>query len=151
MVMVDKELNFSVIKKTLNAQLFGVLATKGEEYPYATLIGFAMNDECNTLVFATIRDTRKFNNLYKNPKVSFLVDSSTNSNTDIKDAVAVTILGEAHEIKDNDYLKYQSILLRKHPYLREFIVAPNCALIAINIERFIMVNNLQNVIEISLS
>lgn len=149
--MYTKNQAFTKIKNILNSQLFGVIATKGEIYPYATLVGFTTNEDYSELIFATIRETRKYRNIDKKPGVSFLIDNRTNNTLDIQEAVALTILGNAREISDNEYKKYQSLLLGKHPYLKDFVLAPNCALIKVNIDRYVMVSNFQNVIELEMS
>lgn len=149
--MYTKEYAFEEIKELLNNQLFGVIATNGVKYPYSTLVGFAPNEDYRELIFATIRDTRKFKNIDKESSVSFLIDNRTNDTIDIQDAVALTMLGNAYEINSNEYKKCQSILLRKHPYLREFVLTPNCVLIKIIIDKYILVSKFQNVIELELS
>ena len=145
--MISKEKIFKEIKSLLNSQNFGVLATQGSEYPYCTLVGYAASTDCKEIIFATIRETRKYKNLKKSPKVSMLIDSQTNQVNDFQDAEALTLLGSAREIDidtDHDYLAFY---LKKHPYLKEFVTAPNCALVKINVSKYILVNNFQNVLE----
>lgn len=149
--MYTKSHAFPEIKRLLNSQLFGVIATNAENYPYTTLIGYAITEDYSELVFATIRETRKYKHIDKRSGVSFLIDNRTNNTMDIQDAIALTILGNAQEVNDNEYKHYQSLLLRKHPYFREFVMAPNCALIKVNIKKYIMVSNFQNVIELDVS
>lgn len=149
--MITKEKTFEKIKVVLNTQLFGVLATNGIDYPYCTMVGFASSEDYSEIIFATIRDTRKYKNLNKESRVSILIDTRTNNIIDIQDAVALTVLGNAFEINDDQYKEYQSLLLRKHPYLREFIVTPNCAIIKVIIDKYILVSKFQNVIELELS
>lgn len=149
--MFTKDQAFTQIRKILDSQLFGVIATNGSKYPYSTLVGFASRENYRELIFATIRETRKYRNIDKEPSVSFLIDNRTNNTIDIQDAMALTILGNAREVSDNEYKDYQLLLLRKHPYLREFIIAPNCALIKVVIDKYVLVSNFQNVIELELS
>jgi nitroimidazol reductase NimA-like FMN-containing flavoprotein (pyridoxamine 5'-phosphate oxidase superfamily) len=149
--MINKDQTLDKISKILNSQLFAVIATNGIQYPYCTLVGFATTEDYRELIFATIRETRKYENIDKESSVSLLIDSRTNHTIDIQEAIALTILGHAQEVNDNEYKKYQSLLLRKHPYLREFVIAPNCALIKVIIDKYIMVSNFQNVIELEIS
>jgi nitroimidazol reductase NimA-like FMN-containing flavoprotein (pyridoxamine 5'-phosphate oxidase superfamily) len=145
--MISKEKIFNQIQHLLNAQYFGVLATQGIEYPYCTLVGYAASPDYKEIIFATIRETRKYKNLKKTPNVSMLIDSQTNQVNDFKDTEALTVLGSAREVgtnSDNDYL---AIYLKKHPYLKEFVSEPNCALIKVNVSKYILVNNFQNVRE----
>jgi len=135
------------IRTLLQDQNCGVLATHGSEYPYATLVGYASSKDCREILFATIRDTRKFNNIIKEPNVSLLIDSRENQATDFKDALALTVLGRAREPDKASMHDCLALYLNKHPYLEEFINAPNCALISIAVARYILVDHFQNVME----
>ena len=135
------------IRSLLEGQNCGVLATQGSEYPYATLVGYASSQDCRELVFATIRDTRKFSNIQKKPNVSLLIDSRVNQATDFQDALALTVLGRAQEIDKTSENGFLALYLNKHPYLEEFINAPNCSLIRISVTQFILVDHFQNVME----
>ena len=142
----NKEL-LSQIRSLLDSQNYGVLATHGSEYPYATLVGYATSEDCRELIFATIRDTRKFNNIKKSPNVSLLIDSRVNQVDDFKDAKALTVLGSAEELDDTAKNDSMTLYLSKHPYLEEFATAPNCSLMRVTVARFILVDHFQNVME----
>ena len=129
----------------MNGQSLGVLATCGDPYPHSSLVGFAATEDLKHIVFATIRDTRKFKNIQKNANVSILIDSHTNQAADFKDAVALTVLGNATETLNTERESFLSIYLKKHPYLKEFVLTPNCALVKIAVHKYIVVSNFQNV------
>ena len=61
--MMSNEKVFEQIKSLLNSQRFGVLATQGSKYTYCTLVGYAPSEDCKEIIFATMRDTRKYKNL----------------------------------------------------------------------------------------
>ncbi|MBU1043097.1 MAG: pyridoxamine 5'-phosphate oxidase family protein [Candidatus Omnitrophica bacterium] len=147
--MKDKEAVFNQIKSLLNTQHFGVLATQSKEYPYCSLVGFAATEDCREIIFATIRDTHKYKNLKHSPKVSLLIDSQTNQANDISQAQALTVLGTAEEISSQSMADYLAIYLRKQPYLKEFVTAPNCALIKVRVIKYILVNDFKNILEYS--
>jgi len=147
MTMIKNQEILDQIRALLQGQNCGVLATHGSEYPYATLVGYATSDDCRELIFATIRDTRKFQNIKKTPNVSLLIDSRKNQVNDFQDAQALTVLGSAQELDGtlkNDYL---ALYLSKHPYLQEFVTAPNCSLIRVSVVKYILVDHFQNVME----
>jgi len=144
---VNKNTLINNIKKILETQQFGVLATQGSEYPYCSLIGFASTIDCKEIVFATIRNTRKFQNISHHPMISLLIDTQSNRANDIKDAYALTALGEATEVSKEGNSNYMQSFLSKLPYLEEFVTSPNCALLAIKVNRYILVSNFQNVFE----
>ena len=54
--MLSKENIFNQIQYLLNTQHFGVLATRGGEYPYCTLVGYATSPDYKEIIFATIRN-----------------------------------------------------------------------------------------------
>jgi nitroimidazol reductase NimA-like FMN-containing flavoprotein (pyridoxamine 5'-phosphate oxidase superfamily) len=83
---------FDRIKKILRSQLFGVIATQGLQYPYCTLVGFTSSDDCKEIIFATVRHSRKYQNIQRNSKVSLLVDNQKNTTADLQDAEALTVL-----------------------------------------------------------
>ncbi|MBU0570699.1 MAG: pyridoxamine 5'-phosphate oxidase family protein [Candidatus Omnitrophica bacterium] len=136
------------LKAVLSNQKLGVLATTGEIYPYTSLVGFAVSEDLKNIIFATIKDTRKYQNCKKHPNVSVLVNSAANSKDDFKDATAVTALGESEDLIGEERKKYKSIYLGKFPFLEDFIENPNCVLVSINVERYIVVTRFQEVKEI---
>ena len=146
---LDKNQALSSIRHLLNGQFLGVLATRGTKYPYSTLVGFAASDDLKTLFFATIRDTRKYENIQRHPQVSMLIDSRSNRAQDFKDAHALTVLGTARDEEGRDRRESESLYLRKHPYLSEFLQNPNCAFMRLEVHKYIMVSRFQQVIEVA--
>ena len=148
---MNKDEMFGVINNLLDSQHFGVLATRGEEFPYCSLIGFVKSDGAKELLFATIRSTRKYQNLKRHAPVSLLVNNQTNSINDFKDARALTVLGRAIEVDDAKKFQAQAEYLKRHPFLQDFVMDPNCALIKLEVAKYILVENFQNVLEYKMS
>ncbi|MDP8218328.1 MAG: pyridoxamine 5'-phosphate oxidase family protein [Candidatus Theseobacter exili] len=148
--MIAEEKLFNQIKTFLQVEHFAVLATQGEEYPYCSLVGYASTADCKEVLFATDRQTHKYENLVNNPKVSMLIDSQTNQENDFKDAQALTILGSAREVDIDEHPEYLTLYLKKHPALKEFVTSPDCALIKIVVDKYIMVTDFQDVQECSM-
>ncbi|MBU1087722.1 MAG: pyridoxamine 5'-phosphate oxidase family protein [Candidatus Omnitrophica bacterium] len=146
---MDKIEILNRIKMLLNTQHFAVLATQSSDYPYSSLVGFSQSENCEEIIFATIRDTHKYRNLQKFPNVSLLIDSQTNQANDFKQAQALTVLGKSKEINDQEKKEYLASYLKKQPYLKEFVTANNCALIKISVVKYILVNDFQNIYEYS--
>lgn len=138
------------IKEMLNSQRLGVLATYGSEYPYATIVGFAASDDLSYILFATFRDTRKYENIQINPRVSMLIDNRSNRVDDFNDAQALTILGTGEEAKEDEGHDLMSLYLRRNPNLREFVSDPNCAIIKVKVDKYILVSRFQNVMELDM-
>ncbi|HWR63595.1 MAG TPA: pyridoxamine 5'-phosphate oxidase family protein, partial [Candidatus Thermoplasmatota archaeon] len=111
-------------------QRFAVIATQASNEPYTSLVAFSSTEDLSYLIFATLRQTRKYENIRKNAKISMLIDNRENLSSDIKNAIAVTVVGNATEIIDNRQ-HFMDIHLEKHPYLKEFLQDANCALVGL--------------------
>jgi nitroimidazol reductase NimA-like FMN-containing flavoprotein (pyridoxamine 5'-phosphate oxidase superfamily) len=121
------------LKDVFAAQRFCVLATQGQGQPYGSLVAFAETDDLKQLVFATSRDTRKFSNLISEPRVALVIDSRSNSESDLKNAVAVTALGSVHEAAGDQRERLARVYLAKHPDLAEFIGSPEVAVCSVEV------------------
>ena len=148
--MNEKEIR-AHIQNLLDSQLLGVLSTQQNGQPYANLIAFANTDNLKTILFATTKPTRKYANLCGENRISLLIDSRSNQQTDFHEAAAVTIIGEAKETTDNERARYAPILIKRHPYLENFVNSPTTALFNIEVKHYIMVSHFQKVMELHLT
>ena len=135
------------LAELLASQDLAVLATHREGQPYCSLVGFAASPDLKGLVFATTRSTRKFENLTADPRVAMMIDSRTNQVNDFKDVEALTAVGSAEEISDELKSGYLRGYLEKHPSLEGFAKAPDCALMNIQVTKYILVQHFQNITE----
>jgi heme iron utilization protein len=119
-------------------QRFAVIATQASNEPYTSLVAFSSTEDLSYLIFATLRQTRKYENIRQNAKISMLIDNRENLSSDIKNAITVTVVGNASEIKDNRQ-HFIDIHHKKHPYLKEFLQNSNCALIGLSVEKISIV------------
>ncbi|HSG29174.1 MAG TPA: pyridoxamine 5'-phosphate oxidase family protein [Candidatus Krumholzibacterium sp.] len=149
--MTGRDEVFERIRSLLAGQRFAVLATLSGVDPYCTLVGYSESEDCGEILFATLRDTRKYGNISRNSNVSILIDDRNNDAGDLKDAEALTVLGVAGEVPPELSGPYRTRYLDKHPYLKEFVSAPDCALISVKVSRYILVSNFQNVFEYTVS
>ena len=144
-------MNGDALQRTLRdltgAQQFAVLSTHTSGQPYASLVAFAAGADLATLLFATTRATRKYANVSADPRVALLIDSRSNSATDISDAVAATAMGVCHELSGGEHKAALALYLQKHPHLDSFVTAPTCALLQVNVETYYVVNRFQHVVE----
>jgi nitroimidazol reductase NimA-like FMN-containing flavoprotein (pyridoxamine 5'-phosphate oxidase superfamily) len=125
------------LKKIISSQYFAVLNSVGDGQPYSNLITFAIISDFKSLVFITGRNTRKYRNIKENSGISILIDSRTNQPSDIKNAKAITVIGTAHEIAENKNA-LQALFLERHPGLKEFVFAPDSAVILVTIQEYII-------------
>jgi len=144
----------SQLKKFLqdlfSSQRLAVLATQGKRRPYGNLVAFMATDDLKHLLFATTRATRKYANISKNPRVAMVVDNRSNQEADFHQAAAVTATGVVKEIVGLEKERLQKLYLTKHPYLKEFLSSPTCALLKMSVETYYLVRQFQNVMELHL-
>lgn len=145
--MHAQETLLNQIKALLQAQLFGVLATQGQEYPYCSLVGYVVSEDAKSIYFPTIRETQKFRNICASPRVSLLVNNQTNQANDLLEAQALTVLGTAAEVTPESREEALARYLKKHPSLKEFVSTPNCAMVKIQVAKYISVTDFQQVVE----
>lgn len=136
------------ILKVLESQKFGIFTSISElNEPHPTLVAYHFSNDLTTIVFATPKNTRKFNNLILHSNVSFFWDNRTNSGEDISHAFTVSAIGSAAEVPDNLLKEIKTKYLARHPYMEDFIESPFTALISVTIKRFELVSQFQNVLE----
>ena len=139
------------LEKVLREQKFAVLATDKARQPYGSLVAFVASEDFSSLFFATMRETSKFKNMTGNPRVALLADDRMNRGSDLKDAVAVTAVGEAREIGGPERASAVPAYLSKHPDLKGFIEDPRCALMKVSVSKYVIVSAFQNVEELNVS
>jgi nitroimidazol reductase NimA-like FMN-containing flavoprotein (pyridoxamine 5'-phosphate oxidase superfamily) len=138
------------IRKLFVDQKLAVLSTNHSGQPYASLVAFVGEKDLKEIYFVTPRTTRKFHNISANSKVALAINSSLNVESDFHEAVAVTALGNAKEISGAEKVDILKRYLTKHPYLEAFAKAPTCALVGVKITSYVLVENFQHVMELSI-
>jgi nitroimidazol reductase NimA-like FMN-containing flavoprotein (pyridoxamine 5'-phosphate oxidase superfamily) len=136
------------IHALLSTQNLGVLATSAKGHPYTSLVGFVVTDHLDELLFATHRATRKFGYLQEDARVSLLIDTRSNQVEDFRNAVALSAIGTAREVPSEQRDRLQQLFLARHPCLAEFVRSPGCALCAIKVQRYSLVQRFQDVLEL---
>jgi nitroimidazol reductase NimA-like FMN-containing flavoprotein (pyridoxamine 5'-phosphate oxidase superfamily) len=149
--MSDSEAERERLRQLLRAQRLGVLSSHDNGQPHASLVAFAATDDLRRLVFATTRATRKYANLRADARVALIVDNRSNRDADFHEAMAVTAYGRALELSGAERDEYLELYLGKHPHLCEFVSAPTCALVAIAVQRYSMVDRFQHVVELAVA
>jgi general stress protein 26 len=136
------------LSSLLESQNLAVLATHRSGQPYTSLVAFYATEDLRNLFFVTPKTTRKFENIKADPRVSILVNSSTNQTVDFHRAVSVTVVGEASEIVGSERQPILERYLKKHPHLEDFVRSPSCAVVRVSAKSYFMVQNFQNVMEL---
>jgi nitroimidazol reductase NimA-like FMN-containing flavoprotein (pyridoxamine 5'-phosphate oxidase superfamily) len=127
-------------------QLHAVLATDAAGQPYTSLVAYALTPDMKRVLFATPKATRKYRNILKNPRVSLLIDTRTNTLKDYMKAESVTILGNARPLRrGKTWANLSAMFLRKHPKLERIMHSPETALMFVEITTYIHVTKFQSV------
>jgi len=136
------------LEELLKSQKLAVLATHNRGQPYGSLVSFAATKDLKELFFATTRSTRKYANLKKDTRVAMVIDNRENTERDLHKAMAVTVTGKAEEARPGEEEVYFSIYLDKHPYLKDFVKSPTCALLIVKVDTYYLVRRFQEVTEL---
>ena len=133
------------LKDLFSKQKLAVLATQNKKQPYGSLVAFMATEDLKHLLFATTRATRKYANISKNPRIAMVVDTRSNQEADFHQAAAVTATGIVKEMEGPERKRFKNLYLKKHPYLKEFVSSPDCALLRMDVETYYVVRQFQNV------
>ncbi|MBS3810149.1 MAG: pyridoxamine 5'-phosphate oxidase family protein [Desulfobacterales bacterium] len=126
------------IKTLIRSQQHCVLATAVDGLPYCSLMAYATEKDCTRFIMVTHRQTRKFQNISRNPRVSLLIDSRETPRPQ-----AVTIEGSGEEIiAEADREAAAGLLLASRPELGAFIRQPHAVFIRITAESAVFLNGL---------
>ena len=139
------------VKELFSSQRLAVLATQGQKQPYGSLVAFMSTADLKHLVFATTRATRKYANISNNPRVAMVIDNRSNRESDFHQAAAVTATGIVKEVEGSEKKSLLKLYLSGHPYLKDFVSSPTCALLRMDVETYYVVRQFQNVMELHLS
>jgi nitroimidazol reductase NimA-like FMN-containing flavoprotein (pyridoxamine 5'-phosphate oxidase superfamily) len=136
------------LKDLFDSQRLAVLATQGKRQSYGNLVAFVATNDLKHLLFATTRATRKYANISENPRVAMVIDNRSNQETDFHQAAAVTATGVVKEVEGIGKESLLRLYLSKHPYLKDFVSSPTCALLRMHVETYYVVRQFQNVMEL---
>ena len=139
------------IKELCETQRLAVVSTCGDGEPYANLVAFALSPDVRSLYFATTRATHKYRNLSVNPRCALLIDNRENATRDFHEAMAVTAMGCVQELKEDEDAAARTLLVARHAYLDTFVAAPSVACFQVKVERYILVEKFQHVVELDTS
>jgi nitroimidazol reductase NimA-like FMN-containing flavoprotein (pyridoxamine 5'-phosphate oxidase superfamily) len=134
------------IRTLCQSQPFAVLATQGKGITKASLISFAVSDDLKSIVFATPLHSAKADFIVAEENVSILVDDRSLQQDRINQISALTIVGKAKVLSDEeDISKGAELLTEKHPYLKAFVMAPSTIVILVEVETYLYVKKFQEV------
>jgi len=127
-----------LLRKIVGTQRFAVLATLKNQQPYSNLVAFAVSDDLRHIIFATSRNTQKYRNILSNDKVALLIDNRSNSQADLTEALAITALGIASELKGERNGELVQSYLDRHRSLADFLKRQDTAVISVVVTDYIL-------------
>jgi hypothetical protein len=133
--MVTLTRDIRIIKELIDSQYLAVLSTASAGIPFSYLVFFAATSDLRQMVFATERNTHKYLNMQGNSRVCLQIDNRSNEPTDIFDATGITVIGQAGEDKRK---RLSPTLLNRHPELGAFLENPDCALMRVRVQKYII-------------
>jgi uncharacterized pyridoxamine 5'-phosphate oxidase family protein len=137
------------IEEALQTNQLAVLATVGDDQPHASLIAFTPFEGFRQLIFATYRNTRKFQNMIHNNKVAVLIEGKNEDKSGIQNGFVITAYGRTEEISIDANNVVLNTLLYKHPDLLSFTEEEDCVLISVKVEKYQVVQGIDNVVWLS--
>ena len=146
--MVGGDSLFECVQGLLDSQLLAVLATQREGEPYTSLVGFLHSDDLRDLYFVTARSTRKYGNILADGRASMMIDNRGQGAADFERATAATAVGAVHEVEGRERQEVVDRYLGKFPFLADFVRAPSCAVMRLEVSRYIVVSRFQHVLEL---
>ena len=127
-----------LLRRIVGTQRFAVLATLNNQQPYSNLVAFAVSDDLRHIIFATNRNTQKYRNILLNDRIALLIDNRSNSQSDFAEALAITALGIASELKGKRSVKLVQSYLDRHQSLADFLKRHDTAVISVTVTDYIL-------------
>jgi nitroimidazol reductase NimA-like FMN-containing flavoprotein (pyridoxamine 5'-phosphate oxidase superfamily) len=135
----------SYIEDIFKTSQFAVLATEANGQPHASLVAVTPIEDFRKLIFATYRNTRKYNNLVHNSKVALLVESIDINSSGLSKSFVLTAFGHAKEIENLEKTMILNAHLERHPELLGFLQSEECALVGIKVDTYQFVRGIDDV------
>jgi nitroimidazol reductase NimA-like FMN-containing flavoprotein (pyridoxamine 5'-phosphate oxidase superfamily) len=145
----DAELE-KAVRELLSSQRLGTLATAANDQPYCSLVAFTPSDDLASILIATLRHTAKYRNMLERPLVSLLVDDRCGAAADFSRGSAVTCIGRAAAVPAGELEAARHRHFERHAGLRQQLDSPDCALVRIDISRYIMVRGVLRTDELTM-
>lgn len=110
-----------VIQKIMQTQDVCILATIAELKPHTSFMAYICDEEYRNIYMVTHKNTKKYENLKKNPLVSVLIDTRSDTVVSREQIMALTISGRFFVLKNDTLLQsLKREFVTRHPHLEIF-------------------------------
>ncbi len=133
------------IEDILQTCRLGVLATEAHGQPHASLIAITPIQGFRQIIFATYRNTRKFENILHNGRVAVLIQGEDLDSLNEQKGFALTGFGNTEEVGISELEEARNAHLKRHPNLLNFLSSGDLAFIRINVEEYQFVRGIDDV------
>ena len=133
------------IEDALRTNNLAVLATEGNGQPHACFITITPMDDFVHLIFATYRNTRKYNNLINNGKVAILFENRSTISQSQPDITVLTAFGHAAEVDIAISDAALQAHLSRHPELESFLLSYDCAIFKVKVNAYQVVRGIEDI------
>ncbi|MFW6279537.1 MAG: pyridoxamine 5'-phosphate oxidase family protein [Planctomycetota bacterium] len=134
----------AMVSDFVENQRYGVLATSGTKGTYASLMAYAPADGGRRIVYATERDTRKYDNMRGDEEVALLIDDRAAAGKGPEEVMTVTAIGRAQRCSsDRREEEHRRRLVERHPGLEDFLMKDECEVMVLNVREFRVVGHFQ--------
>jgi len=134
------------IEGILQTCRLAVLATEAHGQPHASLIAITPVQGFRQIIFATYRNTRKFENILHNGRVAVLIQGEDLDSSNQQKGFALTAFGHAQELEISEVEEAVHAHLKRHPDLESLLHSEDFALIRIKVETYQVVRGIDDVI-----
>ncbi len=125
------------ISQLLASQVQGVLATSSPDGVVALhLMAYAFTPSLRDIYLASYADTRKVTNMRHNPRVNWLWDNRTGNQQDHIDGFALTAVGLATQVCEQDYQAAAELLLSRNASLTAMLEDTRAVIFVVDVERY---------------
>lgn len=135
----------TIIEDIFKSSRFAVLATEGDGKPHASLVAITPMEGFSTLIFATYRNTQKYQNLLRNHNVAVLVENIDINRFSQHGSVVLTANGHVEDIEIAEKSIIFGAHLARHPELLSFMQSANCSLVRIKVDKYQIVRGIEDV------
>lgn len=133
------------LKSLFDSQLNAALATSKDGIPYCCLVSFFVTDDFRYLLFATKRARLKYEQMDANPSVALLIENTMNQPDDVTEAISVSVIGTADDMRGSERKDYADKLANRHPKLKRFVHSEDTAIMRVTIDKMYVVSNFEEV------
>lgn len=118
-----------------------VLCTEANGNPYCSLMTYILMDDLSVLYLVSTLESRKYQNLLTNPRVSVLVDTRQNLGLSAAEKiVSVTFEGFFQPLTDAEAEGIKTKLANDHMELNKILKNPSCVVFGIQLKSFLLLD-----------